>query len=352
MKRTAIVIVVTSLVLGLIAVLILYYNSSRFNYRYNYNSFFRVFPKDPIRFSNMLDVKYNSYYLAGVTSNHIYLGNSTAPLHLLVMSIQLTDTQHIQLQIERIKQRSATVKVDSPYFYLMDGTMPFIYKGNLNDWYASRYMLDSTYFVEAIPITNSSLALRAMSIEPYENILAKKKLYPPSLELFSNILEKQIDGIFCTDGMLHYNSEIQRLIYIYFYRNQFICMDTSMNILYKANTIDTISHAKIKVGQITSENAITMTSPAFIVNKQSSIFGNQLFIHSNLLSKNENKKKFDEASVIDVYNLKNGVYQFSFYIPNYYKNEMKTFKVLENTLIVLYDHYILTYELNREYFYE
>ena len=352
MKQKTIILVLTASFISIFTIFILFINSNTFDRRYEHNSFNRSFHSDPMDLSGNLDLKYNSYYLAGTTTNHIYLGNSTAPTHLLIADISLKDIQRVQLKLERFLYKSILVKVDSPYFYLMDGTIPFIYKGNVNDWYGNRYMHDTTFFLEAIPISNHSFALRAMTTESNENVLAKKTMSPSHLKYSTNILEKQIDGIFCTDGMLHYDKYSSNLVYMYFYRNQFMCIDTSLNLLYKANTIDTISQAQIKVANIRSEERITMASPPLLVNRASCVSNGWLFINSNLLAKNEDKKAFDQAAVIDVYNLQEGRYKFSFYIPDYKEKRVRSFEVSDYTLITLYDHYILTYKLNKQLFRE
>lgn len=350
MKRKTIILTFSLLSFSIISIIILYLFSDKLNH--GYNSFIRLFPPHPVLLSKTLDIQYNSYYIAGTDADHIYLGNSTAPLLLLITNKSLTDTQHAQLTInslEKLKLISIKVTVDSPDFYITDGIMPGIFKGTVADRYARRYMYDSAYFTEAVPVSPSSFALRIVS-QSREYVLAKETKYQPHFKPVSGLLEKQVDGLFCTDGMLHYNKDLAMLVYVYHYRNQFICMDSSLNLLYRGKTIDTISHAKIKVAEIKSENAITLAAPPLMVNSGSCVSGNWLFVHSKLLAKNENKKIFDSSSVIDVYNLTDGSYKFSLYLLDHEGKKMKEFQVSGNKLIALYDHYILTYNLNPEYF--
>ena len=175
---------------------------------------------------------------------------------------------------------------------------------------------------------------------------------PQHTLLKPELLVKQGEGLFSTDGMLLYDKSISRLIYMYYYRNQFICMDTNLKLLYKGKTIDTISRAQIKVSKIKSgsENTFTLSVPPLVVNKKGSVYKGCLFVHSNIIAKNETKKAFDNASVIDVYNLKAGSYKFSFYLPDYNNTKMFDFAINGNTLIALYDHYIFVFELNDKYF--
>jgi len=69
-------------------------------------------------------------------------------------------------------------------------------------------------------------------------------------------------------------------------------------------------------------------------------------VNSALLANNENKNALDNASVIDVYNISDGKYQCSFYIPDFNKHKITDFIVSGKTIIALYDHFINTYRLN------
>jgi hypothetical protein len=257
-----------------------------------YNSFVRNFPPGTITNEKIFDIKYNSYYISGATNSDIYLGNLTAPLHLLTINKNLTDTQYVKLTVENLEKdylKSSTLRIDSPNFYIIDGTLPGIFKGELGSWKARKFMYDSVFFTESIPMGAKSIAIRALDARSREYELGKLQADTPHVKLMTNLLEKQVDGIFCTDGILHYNKKAKSFAYVYYYRNQFILMDTSLNLLYRGKTIDTISHAQIKVAKIKSENSMNMAAPPLVVNKQSAVSGNWLFINSNVKAKHEDK---------------------------------------------------------------
>jgi len=144
------------------------------------------------------------------------------------------------------------------------------------------------------------------------------KLTPDSLraKFHPEILEKQIDGVFCVDGTMRFSKEIDRLVYTYRYRNQFIVMDTNLNVVARINTIDTTSKAKIKIATIKSTNSRTLASPPFVVNNQTSVYKQWLFVNSSLLALNDDPDTFNTTSIIDVYDIVNAKYLFSFYIGN------------------------------------
>ena len=329
-------------------IFLLYAFAEKLNNLYDFS---RHYPPHPLDLLAETDIIYNSYYIAGATDSHIYLGNVTAPSHLLVMDKMLTDTQHVRLKIKgakNFKYRSIKVNVDSPYFYLTDGSLPAMLRGTFTNWEASRFKDEKAYFSTFLPINESSFALTMVSGKSNENILAKATTYPPYIQMASSVLEKQVDGIFCTDGLLHYSKELGYLVYLYRYRNQFICMDTSFNVIYRGNTIDSISVAQIEVAEIKSDNSKTLAKPPLVVNKQSHVSGRWLFVNSNLLAKNDHPKTFEESSIIDVYDIKDGIYKFSFKLYHYQGEKMGDFKVFGNRLVVLYDHFIRVYQIKRE----
>ena len=315
------------------------------------NNFIRLFPPHIALLSKITDIRYNSYYIAGATAKEIYLGNNTAPLHVLKTDRAFSDTQHLTISFIHAPKLSATLlTIDSPYFYLSDFNTHSIYRGQMETLSANEKIQDNLFFDEAVPISGNTLALRAIKKDALEYTLGKKNLYPSFFRSNPDLLEKQIDGIFSTDGILNYEPAKHILVYTYYYRNQYICMDTNLNLIYRGKTIDTTSVAKIKLGKINSENQVTFSAPPLMVNKYCSVTGDNLFINSTLRAKNENEKSAEGTSVIDVYDLKKGIYRFSFYISGYADYKLKSFRVFQHKFIGIFDHYLISYDLNPEYF--
>lgn len=346
-------LITSSVLLSSSFVIILFVSS--FDFSDQHNSFLRQFPPHVILEHDTLDVKYNSYYLAGGTQHHIYLGNYVDPRHLLVFNTFSADTQHVRIKfknIDTLKYWSFRLKVDSPNFYLADGTIPSIFSGKVNNWEADRRVYDSAYFVEYTPIGPSSFAIRSLNSTSREHVLGKESTQPPNISFAPNLLQKQIDGIFCIDGMLHYDNHLSKIVYTYFYRNQFIVADSNMSLIYRGKTIDTVSRVKIKVSTINSSNTRTMSAPPMVVNGLSSVSNGYLFVNSKLLAKNEAEGDFNSASVIDVYNLTDGTYKLSFYVHDFNKKKMINFKVIDGNLLAIFDHYVIIYKLREKYFNE
>jgi hypothetical protein len=100
------------------------------------------------------------------------------------------------------------------------------------------------------------------------------------------------------------------------------------------------------LGEIRSESSITMSKPPLFVNYYSCIANGSLFVQSALMANNEDKSVFNRNSVVDVYEVKDGHYRFSFYIPDFQGNKVKSFRVFGDNLFIIYDHYISAYRIS------
>lgn len=347
MKNRPVVTLAGCLALSVLVVFILFaLTEDKAAQRYD---FARVFPSEfTVREDTAINLKYGSYYIAGATADKIYFGNELVPLHMIESNKELTDTSHIRLQIEdtTLRFKSIHVKVDSPYFFISEGTQPYLLRGKMKEWYASRFMFDSAYFSLAVPVSPTSVVLRARSSSTGEDVLGKLTLHHG--KLLPGLLEKQFDGVFCVDGMLHYDKELKEVVYVYYYRNQYVVMDTSLNLLYRGNTIDPISKAQIKADSFSTKETktYTMSAPALLVNKKSCVYGNWLLVNSALRSKTENEQMIPKTSVIDVYDLKHNTYQFSFYIPNNYGDQLSGIYLFDQKLYAIFRNYVVSYNVH------
>ncbi|NRF41123.1 hypothetical protein [Pedobacter foliorum] len=165
-------------------------------------------------------------------------------------------------------------------------------------------------------------------------------------------LPPQVDGIFCADGWLHYDAKAARLYYMYFYRGTFLCLDTNLNLRYKAKTIDTVQWAKIRVNmynqRLKNGGAILRKSPAGLptmVNKYFTVSGNRVYIQSGLKADNESASSRRKQESIDVYEGNSGRYIYSFYLPKYQGLNVRQFEVTDHNLIAIYDKFLVIYRM-------
>lgn len=316
------------------------------------NSFVRQFPPHVIANQDTCDIEFNSYYLAGGTNNTVYFGNYTAPLHVLTLNAKLEDKQIVDISLNydsSLTYRFMYLRVDSPRFYMFDGTVPANLRGNVGDWIAERYLNDMAYYADAQAIDESTLVIRTTNSNK-EYVLGIERDGSSDVRLIEGILEKQIDGRFCVDGMLLYNSDLRSMVYLYYYRNQFLVMNENLEQIKRFNTIDTTSKANIEVVQLSSSKARTFSSPPLLVNKKSCTWKRFLFVNSGLMARNEDRSIFDGSSVVDVYDILDGSYRFSFYIRNFKGHRLKDFAIYGDRLFCIQDRYVISYSLTSRYF--
>jgi hypothetical protein len=181
-------------------------------------------------------------------------------------------------------------------------------------------------------------------------LIERKENENTNITLKTEILEKQIDGVFDVDGIMTVSPNNKALGYIYFYRNQFMLMDSNMNLIKRQRTIDTVKKAQIKVAELKNEEISKMRTPPVVVNKMASIYNDLILINSNRLGKYEAEEMLKEASIIDVYNWKKGSYEFSFYFYNIGKESINEFAVFEDYLIGLIDDKLSVCEIGKQQF--
>jgi len=309
------------------------------------NNFIRRFAHHPVEEEKAFDLGVDSYYFAGMSGDQIYLGNFTAPQLLTTVDTALTAKKVIKIQPDNTKHlfRSIQVQLQSPYFYIYDGNVPVIYRGQLGDPVARTVSFEDSYFSQFQVMDSADFAFRAQSSKTKTQVLGKLCLQQEQkVRLNDALLEKQVDGMFDTDGQLLRDAVSGELIYIYAYRNEFLVMDKELNLLQKLHTIDTISRAQVKVRSL-PDGRHKMEAPPLQVNKTSVVHGRMLFNESNLMGKFESREMWQKAAIIDMYRTDKQEYLGSFYIYHRGKNKMSRMFATDRHLYILSGSEIVRY---------
>lgn len=334
MKRVLILLWITVALLTLVAIGSVVTND---NAKYH-NDFVRIFPPHFLTLGSSLKIDGRRFSLSGLGNGKIYLQDRRHG-GLLIAGGQFTDTTHIEVQ----GFKGCELTIDSPWFFLHSGQMAEIRRGNMSDWSADVTFNELPGFTLMQPISKTTVILRTVDMEKRKSIFVRSDF----LDVSKDILKTQIDGILCTDGFLQYSKECHRLIYAYRYRNQFLSLDTMLNIQFAGKTIDTTTVAKISVAEIGGE--IKMSKPPLIVNKGTCIDGKYLFVHSNLKARNESIDQAKNNSVVDIYDVLDGHYLYSFHVENIEGTKMQFFRVAKHVLVATFPEHIVQYDLNPNY---
>jgi hypothetical protein len=346
-NKNRILAILYCLCISIFIIFVVFLLSNKLNH--SPNGFIRLIPPHLARPKTFYDIRYSNFYIAGATSRTIYLANWSAPTYLLSIDCVLKDTHYIHLILkDKIISTKGTLRitVDSPHIYMTDGNLDVILYGTTSKLIMKPLRDSGANFISFVPLSPSSYIIKAFNETLHQNVVARKTLNPPKTVYASNVLDTNHMGVFATDGSLNYNRKSGLLVYVYFYKNQFICLDTNLTVLYKGETIDTIKHPKIREAKIESDQIVTLSSPPGLVNKYSSINSDWIFVNSLLRANNEENQLFGRSSVIDVYSLHNGKYKFSFYIPDHNGTKITNFRVFDKKLVALYNHYVGLFDLN------
>lgn len=313
------------------------------------NPFVRRFLPHHIDNPEYMDLKVNSYYIAGLTNDTIYLGNYTAPLLVTAVPANLqTAVEHrITLNETQRSFRSLSIKIQGNEFFVSDGTEPIIYKGNTTKWTANKFMEGTVYFSLLQPFENNRFLFRTQRATNGELVLGRMSVSDSTIfELLENALQKQIDGVFDTDGQLIYDQKTEQIIYLYSYRNQYLVYETADDTFKLGKTIDTTNVAKIEVVTL-ADGEKKLAAPPQKVNSIASAYNGLLYVKSELMGKNEPRKMWKQTSIIDVYDYNANEYLYSFYSYDHQHNKVKDFAVSDTYFFGLVGNSLVRYRINK-----
>lgn len=346
MKKKIFYIVLTMVISGAVVVG-LFVSSEHIMKREN--PFVRRFMPHHIDKAEYLDLEVNSYYIAGLTNDTIYLGNYTAPLLITAVPTKLGSKVEHQIKLDETQRsfRSLTIRVQGQEFFVSDGTIPIIYKGNTLDWVATKYMEEKVYFSLLQPMENNALLFRSQLASNGEHVLGRLDVSDStSFELYDEALQKQVDGVFDTDGQLVTDAKTNQGVYTYYYRNQYLVYQSLANRFVTGKTIDTTSLANIEVTTLVNGEK-KMGAPPQKVNSKTYAYNGLLYVKSELMGKNEPRSIWKQASIIDVYDYNKNEYLYSFYAYDHQADKIKEFAVNDSYFFGLVGNSLVRYLINK-----
>ncbi|MCV9932868.1 hypothetical protein OIU80_11285 [Flavobacterium sp. LS1R47] len=346
-KRFLTVKQITISMIGSVAIVVILFLSSE-DIMHHENPFIRRYPQHPVVFSNAMDLKFNSYYFAGYRNNRIHLGNYTNPLHIVSMDTALRNQQNAKISFDpkKIPFKIVTISIRDSNFFLMDGSVPTVFRGSTSDWKITKELKGIPYFTLAVPLDSTTISFRSNNAKKSANVLGVFSANPtPKITYKRDLLQQQIDGIFDTDGTLLYSEQLNKMVYLYYYRNEFIIADKNGTLDSRGHTIDTIKQAKLKVSYLKNGTQAEMSSPPFVVNAHATICQKLLFVHSKVKGKYENHKLWEKSFIIDVYDLTKNAYLLSFPIYKTGDTELNSLFVSSTHLYAIIGNDLVVYEL-------
>lgn len=313
------------------------------------NPFIRRYPQHPVSLHKTLDLKFNSYYFAGYSDGLLYLGNYTDPLSIIGIDseLKIKMVKKIEFKNKSLPFRMVKIAVCGSNFYLMDGTVPCIFKGKITDWKITKELKNVPHFTLSVPIDSTSFAIRSLKGKNASHVLGVfSPGSNPETKYNTNLLHQQMDGVFDTDGILAVSEKERKMIYLYYYRNEFVVADKNANQLFRGHTIDTVSHAAIKVSYLKEGLERAMSAPPLIVNKRAALQGNILFVESKIPGRFEPQNIWKQAVIIDVYNIKKNSYVMSFALYKMGAKKLSSFFASNTHFYVISENELAVYTIS------
>jgi hypothetical protein len=318
---------------------------------YGKNGFTRKYSVVPLKVVNHVEKDESITDLCGWTPYNFYF-KTKKPDILYKLDNKLGKEEYIQLNVPTNQKITTAfqVIVDSPKVDIAAFNLPGIIVSSTNEKILTLYKYPSSLYSRAAKISNSTYIFRGFdsTIKTADQILVKTNLYSGEIIRDSIAIDMTHDMGIKSDGFLNFDPVTNLLTYVYAYKNEFICIDTNLNLVNKYKTVDNIREYQTTVGNVSKSKVFTNVTARRVLNKKSIAVNGKLYNISNIKSDNEDKDDFIKSTVIDVYDIQKGNYLQSFYIPLYKRERVKNFKIANELLVAVYTNYIVTYELPME----
>ena len=289
-------------------------------------------------------------YFAGKSGNRIYIGNYVEKNRLLELNerLQIVNSQSLTcISDSLLPFRNLRMRVDSLKLSCIDLDKGTVYYNQLNKLpVLYRHANKNPVFAFDGIQEGQNLFLKTFDTISQMATIGKYGIAGEPIAKNKNILQKQIDGILSVDGRLLYNNELKLFYYIYFYRNEIICFDSSLNIKYRSFTIDSTTYAKVQFRHVAAGNYTSLSVPPPFVNKTACVKGNFIYISATMRSRNEKEDAGKTNSTIDVYDAKSGRYQSSFYLPDYQEHKVSDMGIYDDQLLVIQGTFLSLFSLS------
>ena len=331
--------------LSTLVVVLLYWNSEQLIH--NENPFIRRYSHGVQKIKSV-DLQSFSYYLAGLDANVVYLGNYNTPLRMGIIDL---NTENLSIEILKVPQSdlpstAVQLRVSLPYFYLIDGQISRVLRGNAGKWNTNKRWDGTRAFSNYALRDTTHLIARAFDPHTGQLELVQIKL-GDSLSSCSltGTLQKQVDGYFDVDGHLSHDHHTKQWVYTYNYRNSFRVLDSHLKLKYTGHTLDTTAHAQLRIDSISKPGQRKLTG-SILVNAGTYAHRGLLYVHSKIRGKYEPAKTWEQTETIDVYSLKDGSYRSSFYVYPIKEQRLSRFFISDKRFYGLVGDELVVYDLN------
>jgi len=310
------------------------------------NGFQRRFLQHALWKEADFDLKLNSYYIAGLKGDTLFLGNYTAPFLLTkVTGSSGLLQQPVHLERTDLKFRSPVLEVSDSATYFYDGTVPVIFSAKKGAKILKEQNTGKTYFRKIRNIDPDHFVIAAFHRRRQLQVLGIiARGSKDSVKWNPALLKTTGEGFFEPDGQVNYDASTGKVVYTYYYKNEFIVTDKYLRYAKLYHTIDTVRTPRLGLS-VQRDGSRKLNNP-LVVNKRSYAYKGVLFMESDrrgMLEKHRGK----EAVIIDLYSILEQKYLGSISIPNQSEKQQIQFAVYHDSLYIIIDRKLTKYRLTR-----
>lgn len=246
----------------------------------------------------------DSLFLATGEAGKIYITDA----RLKKPSVILLDDPNIENIIPRFY---TTVRY--PEVYIFGGNATSYAVGDLRNKRTSKHKLNLNGLFNNPILMDDHIIMQITDNDTRSARFATVGLNGEILTKENNLSKGSGDAGFVFSGLLRYDSVGNRMVYVHFFDNNFDVFTPEFKLLYRGHTIDTTYTNPTKVA--INGKSVSYASPPIRINSYSAVNNGYLYVSSKLLADNEDRKEFYQHTAVDQYNLDDGLYVGSFYLP-------------------------------------
>lgn len=332
--------IILSVLLSLISILFIWSTANLPNR--SKNGFERKFIENYVSLHNNFDLPKNSISLIGLIKEELFISTNTLNTFYKVKEgSKVYETIYLPFK-PTISSNGYSIFVnkDSLLFFKKSGSPHFGY--HLHSKQPIEFMRPFPNFIYALINKDSVIVTQEYSLQNDEKHFFVYNRYNGEVISYNRYDKKLyvLNKAISTDGQLLYDHQLNLFVYMHYYQNNFLTINTSSGQVDRYQTIDTVTNSLLGL----KDQSLLVT------NQNGAVHNGELFLSSNLKADNESYKDYNKHIPIDIYDIKNGRYKGSISLPLYQKSLIKSMISLNTSqLAVLYHNNRLSiFNINRK----
>src|SRR6185312_9884020 len=218
------------------------------------NGFTRIFSKNNITPLRRSISKAPYIGFGGTSSTNIFLAVPN-PQWLVMLDKNLGKQTNYHIPVPKTDQYSLhSFFVDSPNVFLFANNVPAVVYGTLNGTLTETVKLSTSPFTRCAYISPHSIVIRSFDSTSQNPVFQKVEIQTGRIQKQVGLFKASGDFGLSTDGFLLYDSLTRSIIYVEYFTNKVVCIDTNLNLPHASQTIDTTNYNAVTIKDVKFED--------------------------------------------------------------------------------------------------